>query len=81
MGQKKTEEYAFPVNLRRFRKERGLSQGELAKKAHISQASISYYENCVEYPTVDKIYDIATALDVSVSELISNKIIPKESKK
>lgn len=64
-------QYTFPTNLRKIRKERGLSQTVLAEKIGVSQASISYYEQNIEYPTIDKIYDLARVLDVSVIELIS----------
>lgn len=63
--------YTFPVNLRRIRKERGMSQVMLAEKSGISQVSISYYENCLEYPSIDKVYDLARALGVNIEELIS----------
>lgn len=71
-------QYAFPENLRRIRKEKGMSQMELAKKSGISQASISYYENCTEYPGIDKVYDLARVLGVNVSDLIS---MPQERTK
>lgn len=63
-------QYAFPANLRRIRKERGLSQIMLAEMTGISQASISYYEQSVEYPTIDRVYDLARALGVEAEELI-----------
>jgi transcriptional regulator with XRE-family HTH domain len=66
-------QYTFPTNLRRIRKERGLSQTALAEKIGVSQASISYYEQNIEYPTVDKIYDLARVLNVEIEELISEQ--------
>jgi HTH-type transcriptional regulator/antitoxin HipB len=66
-------QYTFPTNLRKIRKERGLSQTALAEKIGVSQASISYYEQNIEYPTVDKIYDLARVLNVEIEELISKQ--------
>lgn len=63
-------QYTFPTNLRRIRKERGLSQTTLAEMVGVSQTSISYYEKSVEYPTIDRVYDLARALGVNVEELI-----------
>lgn len=63
-------QYTFPTNLRRIRKERGLSQTVLAEMVGISQTSISYYEKSVEYPTLDRVYDLAKVLGVEVEELI-----------
>lgn len=64
-------QYTFPANLRRIRKERGLSQTTLAEMVGVSQVSISYYEKSVEYPTIDRVYDLARALNVDIEELIS----------
>lgn len=64
-------QYTFPANLRRIRKERGLSQTMLAEMVGVSQVSISYYEKSVEYPTIDRVYDLARALNVDIEELIS----------
>jgi transcriptional regulator with XRE-family HTH domain len=63
--------YAFPENLRRIRKQKGITQVELAEKVGVTQTSISYYEQCIEYPTIDRVYDIARALDVTIEALIT----------
>lgn len=74
-------QYTFSANLKRIRKERGLSQFALAEKAGISQASISFYEKNVKYPTFDRVYDLAGALGVEAEDLISAhpKNLPKEN--
>lgn len=81
-GAENMGQYTFPENLKRIRKERGLSQKMLADMLGISQASISYYELSVEYPTIDKVYDIARVLEVPVDELISapQKLTKREIK-
>jgi transcriptional regulator with XRE-family HTH domain len=63
--------YSFSDNLKTIRKKRGMSQAQLADKLGISQRSVSHYEENTRYPTIDKVYDIARALDVTIEELIS----------
>lgn len=48
----------------------GISQNQLAKKAGISQASLSALESETKNPSVETIFLLAAALDCSVSELL-----------
>ena len=59
-------------NIRRFRKEKGLKQSDLAEKTGISVTSIGYYERDVENrkPGTGQIEKIATALEVSPVDII-----------
>ncbi len=61
------------TNLRCFRKNRGLTQSELAKIAGISKISLVRYEHGATNPNVDIVRRLAAALDVSVDELINEK--------
>lgn len=63
-------EYCFAENLRKERKNRGMTQIELAGKVGVSQTTVSQWESTEKYPTLDKIYDIANALKISVSALV-----------
>ena len=63
-------EYCFAKNLRKERKNRGMTQIELAGKVGVSQTTVSQWESTEKYPTLDKIYDIANALKISVSALV-----------
>ena len=63
-------EYCFAKNLRKERKKRGMTQLELAGKVGVSQTTVSQWESTEQYPTLDKIYDIANALKISVSALV-----------
>jgi transcriptional regulator with XRE-family HTH domain len=56
----------FSKNLIRLRKERRLSQSELAKLTNISKRMITYYETKAVKPPIDKIESIAKALNVSI---------------
>jgi len=70
MERKKKYRPLFSLNLVRLRKERGLSQQDLAKKAGLTQRMIQYYEKEAVKPPIDKIEAIAKSLNVKISELI-----------
>jgi transcriptional regulator with XRE-family HTH domain len=59
-------------NLRRLRKERGLSQYDLAEMSGISQRMINHYENYAATPPVEKLKVIAKALNVKMSALLED---------
>jgi transcriptional regulator with XRE-family HTH domain len=57
-----------------FRKQRGLSQNELAEKAGLSYTTISHIESTSVYGlSIIAIYRIAKALDVDPSQLLMFK--------
>jgi len=57
--------YSFsPQNLQALRKERNLTQAQLADKAGISRSSIGFYENGEANPTDDALRALGKALDV-----------------
>ena len=56
--------------LQSIRKQKGLSQEQLAAKLNISRQALSKWESDINVPSVDKIIDVAKALDVSVNELL-----------
>ncbi len=60
-------------NLKRIRKERGLSQEQLAEEIDTSRKSICAYESCVSFPSPEMIDRIASVLDVSVADLFLRK--------
>lgn len=68
-------------NLKRIRKEQGLSQLELAKKCNLSKMTISHYETNTANPPLDKIELIADALNIKVAELFNNENSNKEKNK
>ena len=57
-------------NIRRLRKSLGLTQVQLAKRSGLSQSGISDIEKSVNNPSTETIRLIASALGVSVSDLI-----------
>ena len=71
----------FSENLTRLRRQKGLSQKDLAKESGISARMIGHYEKHVAYPSLEKIETLANALNVSISDLLglkNNKIDESE---
>ena len=67
----------FGARLFRLRKERGLTQIQLAEAIESSQRAISHYETVAEFPPASVIIDLAKALDVSTDELLGIKASKK----
>ncbi len=58
-------------NIKKYRKERGLSQDKFARLADISHATIIKIESGgIQSPTIDTVQKIAKALGVGVDDLI-----------
>lgn len=60
----------FASNLRRRRKELGLSQEQLGARANIQMADISRYESGSRDPRITTIARLAQALDVPIAYLL-----------
>ena len=58
--------------IRRYRKERGLTQAEFAEALGMSQASISRFETGERKPDVDDLIAIARYFGCKVDDLIDN---------
>ena len=61
-------------NIQRIRKEKGITQKELAEKLEISQSAVSAMERNAHKATLQSLERIATAMNVSLMELISSDI-------
>lgn len=60
------------LDIKRIRKEKGISQEELAEKSGVSRPTISKLENNPDaVTTTDTLQKIALALDVKVSDFLS----------
>jgi len=62
----------FSRNLKRLRKQKGLSQYDLADLTGFSQRMIAHYETHAIQPSLDKIEAIAKALGVKPAELLAS---------
>lgn len=64
----------FGENLNILRKQRGLSQEELAARLHVVRQTISKWEKNLSVPDADVLIRLAEILEVSVSELLGAKV-------
>lgn len=55
------------------RKEKGMTQGELAEKLAVSNKTISKWETGAGLPDISILVDLASALDISVDDLLKGK--------
>lgn len=62
---------SFAENLKKLRKEKGLSQKELADKLDISQPMIAQYERGLKLPTILVGVELAKVLNSTCEELVS----------
>lgn len=63
---------AFGERVRKLRLERGLSQEKFAFKIGIHRTYIGMVERAERNVTLSTVYKIAQALDMTISELLSN---------
>ena len=61
----------FSENLRRIRRERGISQEELAEQLKVSRQAVSKWEQGNGYPEVEKLLLLSEVLSVSLDRLMS----------
>lgn len=69
-------------NIKKIRKEKGLTQKELGKLINVSESQIGSYENGYRNPKIVTIRKISKALDVYMGEIIDDwELIPDEDLK
>ena len=61
-------------NIKALRRQKGLSQEELAARLHVVRQTISKWEKDLSVPDADTLIRLAEILEVSVSELLGAKI-------
>ena len=66
-------------NLARIRKEKGLTQEALALKLNVVRQTVSKWEKGIAVPDADMLCHIGEALDVPVSELLSDEKMTEPS--
>ncbi len=62
---------SFGELLSELRKDRYMTQSDLAKQLHVSVSTISNYEKDVHLPDVDKLVSLADFFDVTMDYLLS----------
>nr|DAP99645.1 MAG TPA: helix-turn-helix domain protein [Caudoviricetes sp.] len=55
--------------IKKYRKDRGITQKELAEAVGVTQAMIAYIESDLKMPSVNILFNIAKELNVSVDSL------------
>ena len=70
MGIRTFEPQVFAERLRDLRIEKGVGQNKLADDLNLSNASISYWENCKQEPTASAIVKLAAYFDVPTDYLL-----------
>ncbi len=73
MPKKVTPASEFGKRLYKLRKDRGLTQIEIAEKVESTQRAISYYETVADFPPTNVVMDLAKVLKVSTDELLGIK--------
>ena len=65
----------FNEKLQNLRKEKGLTQEELAEILFVSRTAVSKWESGRGYPSIDSLKDIAKYFSVSIDDLLSGENI------
>ncbi len=71
----------FGENLQKLRKERGISQEQLAEKLGVTRQSVSKWESGASYPEMDKIVAICNIFHCDMDVLINKDITEERDKK
>lgn len=73
----------FGLFISKCRKEKGMTQDELAQKLHVSDKAVSRWERGVGFPDINSIDKLADALDITILELMKSEKteqnLPKEN--
>lgn len=70
----KTELVAFiGQQIKHYRKAKKLTQKELGRRINKNANTISQYENGINAPAQDSLFDLANALDISVDDFFPRK--------
>lgn len=65
----------FSKKLQKLRKDKNLTQEQLAEKLYISRTAISKWESGRGYPNLDSLKDLANIFNTSIDELLSSEEI------
>lgn len=56
-----------------LRKQKGLTQKELAQRLNITQAAVSKWEKGISFPDLFLVEDLSKILDINISELLNGE--------
>ena len=63
----------FHEKLQELRKNKGLTQEELAEALYVSRTAISKWESGRGYPSIDSLKEISRYFSVSIDDLLSSE--------
>lgn len=72
--------YVTGAIIRQLREEKGMTQAELAEKLSVSDKAVSRWETGRGYPDITLIEPLASALGVSVSELLAGASVTNRNR-
>lgn len=72
---------SFAENLKQIRREKQLSQEELAEMLDVSRQAVSKWEQGSGYPEVEKLLLLSTKLNISLDSIMSTEIAQETNKK
>ena len=67
----------FADNLKQLRRDRHLSQEELAELLHVSRQAVSKWEQGLGYPEVENLLLLSRQLNISLDQLLATGFAPK----
>lgn len=70
---------ALSLKIQALRKANGLTQEQLAEKCNVSWRTISNLERGAVIPSLDLVCKLSERLNISIDELLNNKIQTKKS--
>lgn len=68
-------QYVTGAMIRQLREKRNMTQSDLAERLHVSDKTISKWENAKGYPDISLLEPIARVFGISVAELLSGKAV------
>lgn len=69
----------FGDNLKKLRKDKKLSQEELASSVNVSRQSVSKWETGESYPEMNNILELCKVLNCNINDLVNDNIIDLDS--
>lgn len=67
---------SFSEKIRKLRKDKGLSQEQLAEILNVSRQSVSKWESGQSYPEIDKLIVLSDLFGITIDELVKKNIKP-----
>ena len=68
----------FGAFIQTRRKSLGLNQTQLAERIHVTAKAVSRWERGVGFPSIELLYPLADALEITIAELMQSKLLEKE---